>query len=402
MKKIFVIEDDPSLAREFQKTLRSEGFSVSLISDAEAGIASAADVKPDLLVIDLQLPGLKVKEWIQALKADAKSKNIPILALGNSFDRKSVDDAWKAGISGCIYKSTLTPRSFIAAVTHAIGPLKSLTERPKAIPMAAASPAPEIKSAAPLTEALAIHAELRETFLEGMTATLAQLRNLLSALVKADEATRVEKISDLHKQVRFLASNAALSEVRNVANLASALEAFLKELHDKPKDINASAIRTLAMTLDFLGTLSQNREAAALDWSVSANVLSVDDEPLSRRAVAQSLIRANLKCVSLESPKLALTLLEENDFDLIILDIVMPELNGLDLCKQIRTLRRHKETPVIFVTSLGDFENRAKSTLAGGSDLIAKPFALMELAVKALIYVLKGQLKNEGEKAKAA
>ena len=52
----------------------------------------------------------------------------------------------------------------------------------------------------------------------------------------------------------------------------------------------------------------------------------------------------------------------------------------------------HKKTPVVFVTSLNDFDSRANSTMSGGNDFIAKPFLFMELAVKALVHVLRSRL----------
>jgi len=72
----------------------------------------------------------------------------------------------------------------------------------------------------------------------------------------------------------------------------------------------------------------------------------------------------------------------------------MPEMNGFELCTKIRTLPAHKKTPVVFVTSLNDFESRANSTMSGGSDFIGKPFLFMELAVKALIYVFRTRLDS--------
>ena len=67
-------------------------------------------------------------------------------------------------------------------------------------------------------------------------------------------------------------------------------------------------------------------------------------------------------------------------------------MSGFELCTKLRTIPGHARTPVIFVTGLTDFESRARSTLSGGNDLIAKPFLFMELAVKALTYVLKTRL----------
>ena len=119
----------------------------------------------------------------------------------------------------------------------------------------------------------------------------------------------------------------------------------------------------------------------------------VDDEPISRRAVIYALEKAQLKCVGVEDPNVALNMLSENQFNLIFLDVDMPGMTGFELCTKLRALPAHAKTPVVFVTGLTDFESRARSTLSGGNDLIAKPFLFMELAVKALGYVLKGQLR---------
>ena len=70
-------------------------------------------------------------------------------------------------------------------------------------------------------------------------------------------------------------------------------------------------------------------------------------------------------------------------------------MDGFDLCAKIRALPNNKNTPVIFVTSLADFKSRARSSLSGGADLIAKPFMFIELSVKALTYALRGQLMRQ-------
>ena len=57
-----------------------------------------------------------------------------------------------------------------------------------------------------------------------------------------------------------------------------------------------------------------------------------------------------------------------------------------------QALPAHKKTPVVFVTSLNDFESRANSTMSGGSDFIAKPFLFIEVAVKSLVHVMRGRL----------
>jgi DNA-binding response OmpR family regulator len=84
--------------------------------------------------------------------------------------------------------------------------------------------------------------------------------------------------------------------------------------------------------------------------------------------------------------------MSKEHFDLVFLDVDMPGMNGFELCTKVRALPAYKKTPVVFVTSLNDFESRANSTMSGGNDFIAKPFLFMELAVKALLYVFRSKL----------
>jgi DNA-binding response OmpR family regulator len=124
----------------------------------------------------------------------------------------------------------------------------------------------------------------------------------------------------------------------------------------------------------------------------AAEILVVDDEPISRRAINYALEKARLQSVSVDDANAAFKLLEEKHFDLVFLDVDMPGMNGYELCAKLRALPRHKKTPVVFVTALSDFDNRTDSLMAGGNDFIAKPFLFIELTVKALIHVLRGKL----------
>src|SRR5207249_12206363 len=107
-----------------------------------------------------------------------------------------------------------------------------------------------------------------------------------------------------------------------------------------------------------------------------------------------ALDKAKLNAVASEEPGAACDLLTEDHYDLVFLDVDMPGMNGFELCTKLRGLPYYKNTPVVFVTSLTDFESRANSTMSGGNDLIAKPFLFIELGVKALVYLLRQRLER--------
>lgn len=78
--------------------------------------------------------------------------------------------------------------------------------------------------------------------------------------------------------------------------------------------------------------------------------------------------------------KTGVQLVQSNDFDLVILDIMMPEMNGLDACKEIRKTNQH--VPILFLTALGTSENIVLGLESGGDDYLVKPFKFIELVAR--------------------
>src|SRR5438876_32173 len=401
MKKMLIIEDDQIVGSIYLRKFQGEGFQVELASDGESGLAATQRSKPDVVILDLMLPRLNGVEVLKRLRAEPTTRDLPVVVLSNAYMSGLVQDARQAGANYCVIKANCTPRQLLDIVnkTMTVAPAPSAPAAPHPpvpAPLPAPAAAPAAKADTARTSAhddAAFQAELRQTFLASAPADIAQMRALLQSLIKTEgDAARLPKLFTLYRRVHSLTSNSAVAAVAGVAKMSSALEALLKELYDKPKNLNASTLRTLAHTIDFLSVLLGHRSTQDPENLPPPNILVVDDEAISRRAVIYALEKAHLKCISVEDPNVALNMLTENQFNLIFLDVDMPGMNGFELCTKLRALPAHAKTPVVFVTGLTDFESRARSTLSGGNDLIAKPFLFMELAVKALSYVLTGQL----------
>lgn len=243
--------------------------------------------------------------------------------------------------------------------------------------------------------------ELRRGFAENFPQFIGFLRQRLQSFVKNESDTanlrwmeeRSAILFDMYRKTHSLTSGAGVAGCQIIARLSSAFEALLTELYENPKSINPSAIRTLANTVDFLAQLATDVDAAEAIKLGNTSVLVVDDEALSRKAVMRGLEKAELKAMDVADPTAAYEQCKKQTFNLIFLDIDMPGMNGYELCKLIRSQPQHAKTPVVFVTGLTDFGSRAKSTISGGTDLIGKPFPIIELAVKALTFLMKAQFK---------
>lgn len=113
-------------------------------------------------------------------------------------------------------------------------------------------------------------------------------------------------------------------------------------------------------------------------------ILVVEDEDRIRKLITMYLGREGFLTTEAADGKEGLSLALENDYALIILDLMLPEMDGIDVCK---ALRKEKSTPVIMLTAKGEENHRIEGFEAGADDYVVKPFSPREvvLRVKALL-----------------
>ena len=390
MKKILFIEDDQVVANVYRNKLAVEGYQVEVAVDGEAGLRLMRTFQPNVIILDLMLPGISGVDVIKEVRSEPDFAKTPIIVFSNTYLTNIIQDAWRAGANKCLSKSSCTPKDVIEVVRNTVGDSGAV---PQNKPSTATTAAPAKTATLISGDDATFQADLQKTFLENLPTTLTSLRSVMMALVKADtEALKLKQVYELYRQVHTLNGNSGIAGLTLVAHMSSAIEALLKEIYEKPKNLNPSTTRTIAAAVDFLGLLFEKGTHPERQEIPVSKILVVDDEAISRRAIVYALEKAKLKSVSLDEPAQALQQLTAEEFDLIFLDVDMPGMTGYELCTKLRALPQHKKTPVVFVTSLNDFENRTSSTMAGGNDFIGKPFLFIELTVKALIHVLKAKL----------
>src|ERR1044071_6234078 len=95
--KILVIEDEPASLKLANVVLSSEGYQVTDARSAEQAIAAVAENRPEIVLVDLALPGMDGLAFIRQLKQDAQTRDIPVIAVTAYPDRFPRDEAFAAG-----------------------------------------------------------------------------------------------------------------------------------------------------------------------------------------------------------------------------------------------------------------------------------------------------------------
>jgi len=420
MKRILLVDDDPFVLKVYQDALARKGFEVETAGDGLCAMRLLRTATPDVVVLDLMMPKFSGVEVLKYIRTQADLAKLPVIVLSNSYMEDVAPGAGVTQAHKSLLKSRCNPSVLVEAIEEVLEhpdlnarpgevlprqpPPSALPPPPPAtrVPLPRRASLPPIPTAAPPPRAAprkpvedGFDPKLREDFLATAAANCTALLKLSQAFCSAaTSAERGLRLQDLFRKVHFLTVAAGMAKCDTISQMASAFEALLFAIMDKPDYISPSVLRTTAQTISFFEELFRHADDASPDEPAPALALVVDDDPLSNRLAISALRQARINSESTEDSVVAWQWANQRRYDLFVLDIEMPIMNGYDLCKRLRGLPGHEKTPVIFVTSHQDFESRAESVLSGGDDLISKPVFRMELTVKAVTHLLARQFER--------
>jgi two-component system OmpR family response regulator len=118
------------------------------------------------------------------------------------------------------------------------------------------------------------------------------------------------------------------------------------------------------------------------------HILVVDDEPSIVDAVSTALGYEGFNVTQASSGRAALTLAQEHDFDLIVLDVMLPDVDGFEVARRLRDDRI--DTPILFLTARSALDDKGRAFAAGADDYVTKPFSLAEIVMRVRAIVRRG------------
>ena len=233
-------------------------------------------------------------------------------------------------------------------------------------------------------------------------AILATQRKCLTSIeAGAKGLLRQQLLLKLREEMSVLQTLADFPAALAVGQLASALAGLLQQLTDKMGNVTPSSLRAVRSGVELLESMCLPELKPDLLTEPPRRFLVVDDDLISRHALSLALKKAFSTPDLVADGSAALVLLNQHAYDVVFLDVLMPEMDGFELCLQLRTTALNCATPVVFVTNLSDFEARTPATLSGGNELMAKPFLTFEITVRALTLALQGRLQTQINKSTA-
>jgi signal transduction histidine kinase/CheY-like chemotaxis protein/CHASE3 domain sensor protein len=377
---LLIIEDDPRFAQVLVEIARKKGFKAVAVDTAADGVALAFQLKPSAITLDLQLPDGDGWVVLDRLKHDPGTRHIPVhvisvcdqrgrgLRLGAvSYLEKPVTKEALEAVLGQTIEFINRPAKSILVVED------DTTQRRSII---------ELIGDADVTTAEAGNAA------EALAALGGQAFDCVVVDLGLPDMAGAQLIREIHRRHGMASPPVVIYTGKSITREE---ESDLRALSDSVivKDAG-SPERLLDETALFLhraqATLPEFKRrmldrARKNDAVLSGRkVLVVDDDIRNIFAITSALENCQMRVLHAESGRSALeTLQKEPDIEAVLLDVMMPEMDGFETARRIRQIGRLKRLPVIFLTAKTMAGDREKCLEAGGSDYITKPADMDQL-----------------------
>ena len=137
----------------------------------------------------------------------------------------------------------------------------------------------------------------------------------------------------------------------------------------------------------------------APDFQARPTILAVDDAPETLSLLSDVLENAGMTVLVVRSGTSALSLIAQVKPDLILMDAIMPRMDGFETCRRIRKIRDFTHIPIVFMTGLSDTEHVVKGFESGGVDYVAKPIVPAELVARIRVHLANSRLAQSARVA---
>jgi CheY-like chemotaxis protein len=370
---LLIIEDDPKFARVAYDYARQKNFKCLVAGDGETGLQLVQTYPVDAIILDLALPGMSGWEVLDALKHNSNTRHIPVHIISAADEDL---DAYKRGAMGFLTKpvSPATLEESFQRIEQFI------TRQIKSLLLVEDDDNLRL-SVRKLLEGNDVHiseASLGQAALEQLAGQHFDCMILdlsLPDMSGFELLNRLDGDESLSKCPVIVYTGRALSEEENQELLKYADSVIVKGVKSPERLLDETALflhRVIAnMSEDKQQTIKQlhNHEGVL----AGKQILIVDDDARNAFALSKLLAGKKLNVYIAPSGPKALELLSKMPIDLVLMDIMMPGMDGYETIQQVRAQERFRHLPILALTAKAMQGDREKCLAAGANDYLSKP-----------------------------
>ncbi|SEF61032.1 MULTISPECIES: response regulator [unclassified Alcanivorax] len=379
-KTVLIVEDDIEFANVLLELAADYGLEGHICSDGEAGLEYASHYRPSAIILDIGLPGIDGWEVMEKLKADPRTKDIPVHFLSGRDERKkalelgAIDFLTKPAKQDDILSAFAKIEGAIETNVRRLLVVEDSEIQHESIRELFDQKGVEITAATSGEEALTA---LRETVFDCMILDLT-----------LPDMSGFELLETLHASESYDSVPVVIYTGKDMTREEEAkLRKYADRIILKTERSHERLLNEASLFLHWLeSTLPANRRPGndAIehrdDIFEGKQLLLVDDDMRNIYALSAQLEELGFDITIANNGREALDVLEANaQMDIVLMDIMMPEMDGYEAMSLIREQSRFQKLPILALTAKAMKDDRAKCIQAGANDYCSKPIDMAKL-----------------------
>ncbi len=401
-KDILVIEDNDLNRKLVRALLQKSAYNILEAVDAESGILLAREHRPGLVLMDIQLPGMDGLSATRIIKQDPGLREIPVVALTAHAMEGDREKAMEAGCAGYISKP-FRIKDFLDAiqkffpdghegklpVEEAIGGKKRILivdDDPLNVKLLATKlPNKQYE----VFSANSGHEALKK--LEQASIDLILLDIIMPGMDGYEVARRIKK-DPKTSEIPIIFITALEGTEETIKGLEAGADEFLNkpvstlELLSRMRSLihfkqcqEQCTLHTQSQAAFKIGEQKQESFEAK---AVTPSILLVEDNPKEAQMIRQYLNGLSFQVDIVGDGEEALARVDKGQIDLILLDILLPGIDGFEVCRRLKARPLMRNSQILVMTCLSDLESKIKGLEIGADDFLVKPIKPQELKVR--------------------
>ena len=377
---LLIVEDDPSFARILLGRARESGFKGLVAQRGETAISLAQKHKPDAITLDIRLPDMDGWRILDLLKHDPQTRHIPVHVISVDAERQR---PLKVGALAYLEKPATSE-----GLTQALGDIREFIERKVKNLLIVEDDEVQRKAIVELvqsdgvqTTAVATGSEALKA-LEGLKYDCMILDLGLSDMSGFDLLNEISKQPALRRLPIIVYTGKELSPKEETRLKRLAKSIIIKDAHSPELLLDETSLylhRPEQLLPDDKRKLIERLRTEDPELA-GKKVLIVDDDVRNIFALTSLLEQHKVKTTYAENGKTAIeTLKSSPDIDLVLMDVMMPDMDGYETMRAIRQIPKFHSLPIVALTAKAMKGDREKCIEAGASDYIAKPVDVPQL-----------------------
>jgi CheY-like chemotaxis protein/HAMP domain-containing protein len=373
-RTILIVEDDVRFAETLVKQCREKGFKCVACTRGEEGLELARRYRPNGIILDIRLPGIDGWKVLERLKEDPAVRHIPVHII--SVDEPSLA-AMRKGAIGQLRKPVTRE-----GIEEALRKLQEAGQTRVKTVLVADDDRAMRRSIVEILAARDVKVEEAATGGQALAALRAGRYDCLVLDLDLGDMTGGQVLKKVVEEERLPLPPVIVNTARDltpaeVAELSAYSDSIvIKDVRSQERLLDEASLFLHRVVADL--PESQRQAIARLHPPEAAlqgkKVLVVDDDMRTVFALARLLGDCGLTVVKAENGEKALSALAaQPDVDLVLMDIMMPVLDGLETMRRIRAQERHAKLPIIALTAKAMKGDREQCLAAGASDYLPKP-----------------------------